>query len=62
MTVFAIICLIVILLSIQHLLNWIWRVVKHDDVGIAFVATLFVFCITCLCIKYIVLWMYPLLA
>lgn len=56
---FAIICLIVILIAIQHLLNWGWR--KLNDKGVMFILTLYAAYITWACIVHIVLWLYPLI-
>lgn len=36
MTQFAIICLIIILFSITQLINWMWRKLHPDEIGLGF--------------------------
>jgi hypothetical protein len=58
MEIFSIICLVVILITIQHLLNWGWRIVKKDKefIGLIFTATMLSITITFLIIYHIILW------
>lgn len=65
MEIFAFICLIVILVSIQHLLNWGWRVAvsSHNDntiigmIVISLVAAL----LSVLAGRFLILWGYQIL-
>ena len=59
MTVFAIICLVVILLVGQHLINWMWRAIGDTESPVAIVATFLILIISVVCIRYIILWGYP---
>lgn len=65
MLIFAIICLMIILLTIQHLLNWGWRNANnHSDPGasvIMFILSVIATGVTALCIYHITLWLYPLI-
>jgi len=64
MQIFAIICLCIILLSIQHLLNWLIRLFfKHDAdfaIGTIWISLLGLL-ISWVCLYYIILWTYPLI-
>lgn len=66
MNIFASIVLIIIVIIIQHLLNWLWRYtynkndnLETDDFAPLMFLTFICFLITVICIKYIVLWLYP---
>lgn len=67
MQIFAIICLVVIVITIQHLLNWGWRAasnVKYDKIGAEVfmcLGTLIGIVITLICGYHIIIWTYPLL-
>lgn len=58
MEIFSIICLVAILITIQHLLNWGWRAIKKDKefVVVIFIATMLSILITFLIIYHIILW------
>lgn len=58
MEIFSIVCLVAILITIQHLLNWGWRATKKDKefVSLIFVATMLSILITILIIYHIILW------
>jgi len=63
MKIFAIICLIIILITIQHLLNWLWRKSFKDledkDEGfiiVAIFASIFLGFISYGCGYYIIQW------
>lgn len=69
MKIFAVICLIVILIAIQHLTNWAFRALysdfeNDDERGGTLTATLFLLTIvgiiTFFAGKYLILWAYPL--
>lgn len=62
MIIFSIICLVVILLGMQHLLNWMWRSVEGiDAISGALVLTAIFLIISFLIICYIIKWGQPLL-
>lgn len=56
MVIFSIICLVVIVLAIQHLINWLWRNTKEVDIAPAVMLTVFSVIVTWYCIYYIILW------
>lgn len=63
MEVFACICLIVIIISLQHVLNWLWRKAESEDisdVGVIMVS-IFLLLITWFCIVHLVKWLHPLI-
>lgn len=67
MTTFACACLIVILVAIQHILNWLLRpLLKHppeEDLIIShLIATGFLLFASWICLYYLVKWMYPLIS
>lgn len=58
MVIFSIICLVVIILGLQHIVNWIWRKFNEDDglFMLALFATFVSLIISAVCIKYIIIW------
>lgn len=62
MEIFAIVCLTIILIGIQHLLNWGWRNSRKEDLEVfMFVITGLSFFITIVIVWKIGVWMQPLL-
>lgn len=66
MQVFAIICLIILLISIQHLVNWgmrgIWKEVGEDgNLTMTFFLLVVAGVITFYAGRYLILWTYPLI-
>lgn len=61
MTIFAIACLIIIILVATHLLNWMWREVTFELVA-PLIGTIFYIILMILCFKYVILWAYPLIS
>lgn len=62
MEIFAISCLIAILVASHHVLNWVWRWKDQDLVPIQIMVSLLTVLINIGCIRYIILWGYPLIA
>ena len=60
MIVFSIICLVVIMLSLQHLLNWVWRKTWEKDDTSLFIGVLWIsgvsLAVSYACIYHILLW------
>ncbi len=65
MEIFAVTCLVIIFIIIQHLLNWGWRKAINSSnihsVPIMFVMTFFALVFACICLQNIIMWGYPLL-
>lgn len=61
MTQFAIICSIIILFSITQLINWMWRKVHPDEIGVGFAATIVAMVVSWACLYHIIIWTYPLI-
>jgi Kef-type K+ transport system membrane component KefB len=56
MEIFSIICLIVIIVAVQHLLNWLWRKIESDTSFIAVMLTVVGLVISWACLYHIILW------
>lgn len=56
MVIFSIICLVIILIVIQHLLNWLWRQVEENSFMLTFMVTLVGLLISWVCLYHIILW------
>jgi hypothetical protein len=60
MILFAIICLAIIIILIQHLLNWLWRSSwkdgNNDILGLSFIASIVGLSVVYICFYYIVKW------
>lgn len=61
MQIFAICCLVVIVITTQHLLNWGWRKLYKHNIVILWLINWIAFLITWFGFKYIIIWTYPLL-
>ena len=64
MEIFAIICLVVIMVTIINLVNWAWRTIAQDDDGgttMAVIITLIGGIAVVGCLKFITIWGAPLL-
>lgn len=55
MVLFSIVCLVIIVLGIQHLLSWLWRKSHREDV-LPFIATILSGIATFFLIRLIIQW------
>jgi hypothetical protein len=63
MAIFSVTCLVIIILAIQHLLNWYFR--KLADVSLiplSIICILVGTIITTVCVVHITLWLYPIIS
>lgn len=58
---FAVICLIVIFLTIQHILNWMWRKSNNETVVPFVFITAISAIISGIILYHIIIWSYPIL-
>lgn len=59
---FAIACLMIIVVSIQHLINFAWRKTKDEQLlPFCIIAIALALFLTFICFYYITIWWYPLI-
>jgi hypothetical protein len=56
MEIFACICLIVIMMTIQHLLNWMWRKFPTDVAPLSIIISILGGLISCVLLFFIIKW------
>lgn len=61
MEIFAFVTLIVLFLSIQHLLNWMWRKTDDDTIIGCVIVSIVLIILSVVIIKFIIKWGYPVL-